>query len=147
MPIVLKASGLALGKGVLICNTLDDAKAGVAELMMDKKVRGCGQQDRHRGVHDRTGSIEELALPTAKAYKLMSSSQDHKRAGDGTVIPDSIPAVWNFLPGQHFYTEVDDYCRKNIYQKDNGCHGCGGRRPFRGVLYFGLMLTPDGPSS
>ena len=54
MPIVLKADGLALGKGVLICNTLEEAKAGVKEIMEDKKFGSAGNHDGHRGVHDRT---------------------------------------------------------------------------------------------
>ena len=122
MPIVLKASGLALGKGVLICNTLDDAKAGVAELMMDKKFGDAGSKIVIEEFM--TGrEVSVLAFADGKTYKLMSSSQDHKRAGT---------------------EEVDDYCRKNIYQKTMDAMAAEGR-PFRGVLYFGLMLTPDGP--
>ena len=82
MPIVLKASGLALGKGVLICNTLDDAKAGVAELMMDKKFGDAGSKIVIEEFM--TGrEVSVLAFADGKTYKLMSSSQDHKRAGDG----------------------------------------------------------------
>ena len=82
MPIVLKASGLALGKGVLICNTLEEACSGVEELMMDKKFGTAG--DKIVIEEFMTGrEVSVLAFADGKNYKLMSSSQDHKRAGDG----------------------------------------------------------------
>ena len=142
MPIVLKASGLALGKGVLICNTLDDAKAGVAELMMDKKFGDAGSKIVIEEFM--TGrEVSVLAFADGKTYKLMSSSQDHKRAGDGDTGLNT-GGMGTFSPSPFYTEEVDDYCRKNIYQKTMDAMAAEGR-PFRGVLYFGLMLTPDGP--
>ncbi|MBQ8329931.1 MAG: phosphoribosylamine--glycine ligase [Lachnospiraceae bacterium] len=142
MPIVLKASGLALGKGVLICNTLDEARAGVAELMMDKKFGDAGSKIVIEEFM--TGrEVSVLAFADGKNYKLMSSSQDHKRAGDGDTGLNT-GGMGTFSPSPFYTKEVDDYCRKHIYQKTMDAMAAEGR-PFRGVLYFGLMLTPDGP--
>lgn len=142
MPIVLKASGLALGKGVLICNTLEEARAGVAELMMDKKFGDAGS----RIVIEEfmTGrEVSVLAFADGKNYKLMSSSQDHKRAGDGDTGLNT-GGMGTFSPSPFYTKEVDEYCREHIYQKTMDAMAAEGR-PFRGVLYFGLMLTADGP--
>ena len=142
MPIVLKASGLALGKGVLICNTLEEAKAGVAELMMDKKFGDAGS----RIVIEEfmTGrEVSVLAFADGRHYKLMSSSQDHKRAGDGDTGLNT-GGMGTFSPSPFYTDEVDAYCREHIYQKTMDAMAAEGR-PFRGVLYFGLMLTADGP--
>ena len=142
MPIVLKASGLALGKGVLICNTLEEAKAGVAELMMDKKFGDAG----NRIVIEEfmTGrEVSVLAFADGRHYKLMSSSQDHKRAGDGDTGLNT-GGMGTFSPSPFYTDEVDAYCREHIYQKTMDAMAAEGR-PFRGVLYFGLMLTADGP--
>ncbi len=142
MPIVLKASGLALGKGVLICNTLDEAKAGVAELMMDKKFGDAGSKIVIEEFM--TGrEVSVLAFADGRNYKLMSSSQDHKRAGDGDTGLNT-GGMGTFSPSPFYTEEVDEYCRKHIYQKTMDAMASEGR-PFRGVLYFGLMLTPDGP--
>ena len=142
MPIVLKASGLALGKGVLICSSLKEAQDGVAELMMDKKFGDAGS----RIVIEEfmTGrEVSVLAFADGRNYKLMSSSQDHKRAGDGDTGLNT-GGMGTFSPSPFYTEEVDAYCREHIYQKTMDAMSAEGR-PFRGVLYFGLMLTADGP--
>ena len=142
MPIVLKASGLALGKGVLICNTLEEARDGVAELMTDKKFGDAGS----RIVIEEfmTGrEVSVLAFADGKNYKLMSSSQDHKRAGDGDTGLNT-GGMGTFSPSPFYTDEIDAYCREHIYQRTMDAMAKEGR-PFRGVLYFGLMLTQDGP--
>ena len=142
MPIVLKASGLALGKGVLICNTLEEAKEGVKELMTDRKFGDAGS----RIVIEEfmTGrEVSVLAFADGKHYKLMSSSQDHKRAGDGDTGLNT-GGMGTFSPSPFYTDEIDAYCRENIYQRTMDAMAKEGR-PFRGVLYFGLMLTANGP--
>ena len=142
MPIVLKASGLALGKGVLICSSLKEAQDGVAELMTDKKFGDAGS----RIVIEEfmTGrEVSVLAFADGRNYKLMSSSQDHKRAGDGDTGLNT-GGMGTFSPSPFYTEEIDAYCREHIYQRTMDAMAKEGR-PFRGVLYFGLMLTQDGP--
>ena len=142
MPIVLKASGLALGKGVLICQNLEEAREGVAELMTDKKFGDAGSKIVIEEFM--TGrEVSVLAFADGKNYKLMSSSQDHKRAGDGDTGLNT-GGMGTFSPSPFYTDEVDAYCREHIYQKTLDAMAQEGR-PFRGVLYFGLMLTGDGP--
>ena len=142
MPIVVKASGLALGKGVLICNTLKEAKDAVRELMMDKKFGDAGSNVVIEQFM--TGrEVSVLAFADGKNYKLMSSSQDHKRAGDGDTGLNT-GGMGTFSPSPFYTDEVDAFCREHIYQKTMDAMAAEGR-PFRGVLYFGLMLTADGP--
>lgn len=142
IPIVLKASGLALGKGVLICNTLEEAKAGVAELMTDRKFGSAGDQIVIEEFM--TGrEVSVLAFADGKTYRLMSSSQDHKRIGDGDTGLNT-GGMGTFSPSPFYTKEIDAYCREHIYQKTLDAMAAEGR-PFRGVLYFGLMLTQDGP--
>lgn len=142
MPIVLKADGLALGKGVLICETLEEAKAGVKEIMEDKKFGTAGN----------TMVIEEfmtgrevsvLSFVDGKTIKIMSSAQDHKRAGDGDTGLNT-GGMGNFSPSPFYTKEVDDFCQKYIYQATVDAMAAEGR-PFTGVIFFGLMLTEDGP--
>ena len=142
MPIVLKADGLALGKGVLICNTLEEAKAGVAEIMEDKKFGSAGN----------TMVIEEfmtgrevsvLSFVDGKTIRIMSSAQDHKRAKDGDQGLNT-GGMGNFSPSPFYTKEVDDFCQKYIYQATVDAMAKEGR-PFTGVIFFGLMLTEDGP--
>jgi phosphoribosylamine--glycine ligase len=142
MPIVLKADGLALGKGVLICETLEDAKAGVKEIMEDKKFGTAGN----------TMVIEEfmtgrevsvLSFVDGKTIKIMSSAQDHKRAGDGDTGLNT-GGMGNFSPSPFYTPEVDEFCQKYIYQPTVDAMAAEGR-PFTGVIFFGLMLTEDGP--
>ena len=141
-PIVLKASGLALGKGVLICNTHEEAVAGIGELMLDKKFGTAG--DKIVIEEFMTGrEVSVLAFVDGSHYKLMTSSQDHKRAGDGDTGLNT-GGMGTFSPSPFYSPEVDAYCREHIYQKTVDAMKAEGR-PFTGVLYFGLMLTPNGP--
>ena len=142
MPIVLKADGLALGKGVLICNTLEEAKAGVKEIMEDKKFGTAGNT---MVVEEfMTGrEVSVLSYVDGKTIKIMSSAQDHKRAGDGDTGLNT-GGMGNFSPSPFYTKEVDEFCQKYIYQATVDAMEAEGR-PFKGVIFFGLMLTEDGP--
>ena len=142
MPIVLKADGLALGKGVLICNTLEEAKAGVKEIMEDKKFGTAGNT---MVVEEfMTGrEVSVLSFVDGKTIKIMSSAQDHKRAKDGDQGLNT-GGMGNFSPSPFYTKEVDDFCQKYIYQATVDAMKSEGR-PFKGVIFFGLMLTPKGP--
>ncbi len=142
MPIVLKADGLALGKGVLICNTLEEAKAGVKEIMEDKKFGTAG----NRMVIEEfmTGrEVSVLSFVDGKTIQIMSSAQDHKRAKDGDKGLNT-GGMGNFSPSPFYTEEVDEFCKKYIYQATVDAMAAEGR-PFKGVIFFGLMLTPKGP--
>ena len=141
-PIVLKADGLALGKGVLICNTLEEAEDGVRTIMEDKKLGNAGN----------TMVIEEfmtgravsvLSFVDGKTIRIMSSAQDHKRAKDGDQGLNT-GGMGNFSPSPFYTEEVDEFCQKYIYQATVDAMAAEGR-PFTGVIFFGLMLTEDGP--
>lgn len=142
MPIVLKADGLALGKGVLICNTLEEAKAGVKEIMEDKKFGTAGNT---MVVEEfMTGrEVSVLSFVDGKTIKIMSSAQDHKRAKDGDQGLNT-GGMGNFSPSPFYTAEIDEFCQKNIYQPTVDAMAAEGR-PFTGVIFFGLMLTEDGP--
>ena len=142
MPIVLKADGLALGKGVLICNTLEEAKEGVKTIMEDKKFGTAGNP---MVVEEfMTGrEVSVLSYVDGKTIKIMSSAQDHKRAGDGDTGLNT-GGMGNFSPSPFYTKEVDDFCQKYIYQATVDAMAAEGR-PFTGVIFFGLMLTEDGP--
>ena len=142
MPIVLKADGLALGKGVLICNTLEAAKAGVKEIMQDKHFGSAG----NRMVIEEfmTGrEVSVLSFVDGKTIRIMSSAQDHKRAKDGDQGLNT-GGMGNFSPSPFYTEEVDAFCQKYIYQATVDAMAAEGR-PFKGVIFFGLMLTPKGP--
>ena len=141
-PIVLKADGLALGKGVLICNTLEEAKAGVKEIMEDKKFGASGNT---MVVEEfMTGrEVSVLSFVDGKTIKIMSSAQDHKRAKDGDQGLNT-GGMGNFSPSPFYTKEVDEFCQKYIYQATVDAMAKEGR-PFKGVIFFGLMLTEDGP--
>lgn len=142
MPIVLKADGLALGKGVLICNTLEEAKAGVKEIMLDKHFGSAG----NRMVIEEfmTGrEVSVLSFVDGKTIKPMTSAQDHKRAKDGDQGLNT-GGMGNFSPSPFYTKEVDEFCEKYIYQPTVDAMAAEGRE-FKGVIFFGLMLTPKGP--
>ena len=142
LPIVLKADGLALGKGVLICNTLEEAKAGVKEIMEDKHFGEAG----NRMVVEEflTGrEVSVLAFVDGRTVKTMTSAQDHKRAGDGDQGPNT-GGMGCFSPSPFYTKEVDEYCRRYIYQPTVDAMAAEGRE-FKGVIFFGLILTPQGP--
>lgn len=142
MPIVLKADGLALGKGVLICQTLEEAKEGVKSLMLDKQFGNAGN----------TIVIEEfmtgrevsvLSFVDGKTIKIMTSAQDHKRAKDGDQGLNT-GGMGTFSPSPFYTEEIDTFCREHIYQATVDAMRAEGRE-FKGIIFFGLMLTPDGP--
>ena len=142
MPIVLKADGLALGKGVLICQTLEEAKEGVKTLMMDKKFGSAG--DEIVIEEFMTGrEVSVLSFVDGNIVKIMSSAQDHKRAKDGDQGLNT-GGMGNFSPSPFYTKAVDEFCKKYIYQPTVDAMKAEGR-PFKGVIFFGLMLTPDGP--
>ena len=141
-PIVLKADGLALGKGVLICKDLKEAENGVKEIMEDKKFGNAGN----------TMVIEEfmtgrevsvLSFVDGKTIRTMTSAQDHKRAQDGDQGLNT-GGMGTFSPSPFYTEEVDEFCKKYIYQKTVDAMAAEGR-PFKGIIFFGLMLTADGP--
>ncbi len=142
MPIVLKADGLALGKGVLICRTPDEAKAGVKEIMLDKKFGSAGNQMVIEEYM--TGrEVSVLSFVDGKTIKIMSSAQDHKRALDGDQGLNT-GGMGTFSPSPFYTKEVDDFCQKYIFQPTVDAMAAEGR-PFKGIIFFGLMLTDDGP--
>lgn len=141
-PIVLKADGLALGKGVLICNTLEEAKAGVKSIMLDKKFGTAGNQMVIEEFM--TGrEVSVLSFVDGKTIKIMSSAQDHKRAKDGDEGLNT-GGMGTFSPSPFYTKEVDEFCKKYIYQATVDAMAAEGRE-FKGVIFFGLMLTEDGP--
>ena len=142
MPVVLKADGLALGKGVLICETLEEAKEGVRTIMEDKKFGAAG----NRMVIEEfmTGrEVSVLSFVDGKTIRIMSSAQDHKRALDGDQGLNT-GGMGTFSPSPFYTEEVDDFCHKHIYQATVDAMAAE-KRPFKGVIFFGLMLTEDGP--
>ncbi len=142
MPIVLKADGLALGKGVLICNTLEEAREGVKTIMEEKKFGSAG--DRMVIEEFMTGrEVSVLAFCDGKTIKCMTSAQDHKRAQDGDKGLNT-GGMGTFSPSPFYTKEVEEFCEKYIYQPTMDAMAAEGR-PFVGVLFTGLMITEDGP--
>ena len=141
-PIVLKADGLALGKGVLICTTKEEAMEGVKSLMLDKQFGSAGN----------TIVIEEfmtgrevsvLSFVDGNTIKIMTSAQDHKRAKDGDQGLNT-GGMGTFSPSPFYTDEVDEFCKKYIYQATVDAMKAEGRE-FKGIIFFGLMLTENGP--
>ncbi|SCH45364.1 Phosphoribosylamine--glycine ligase [uncultured Clostridium sp.] len=142
MPIVLKADGLALGKGVLICNTREEAKDGVKTLMLDKQFGSAG--DRIVVEEFMTGrEVSVLSFVDGKTIKIMTSAQDHKRAKDGDQGLNT-GGMGTFSPSPFYTEEVDSFCRNYIYQPTVDAMRAEGRE-FQGIIFFGLMLTEQGP--
>lgn len=141
-PIVLKADGLALGKGVLICQNLEEAKEGVKEIMLDKKFGTAGNEMVIEEFM--TGrEVSVLSFVDGNTIKTMTSAQDHKRAGDGDTGLNT-GGMGTFSPSPFYTKEVEEFCEKYIYQATVDAMKAEGR-PFKGVIFFGLMLTEDGP--
>ena len=141
-PIVVKADGLALGKGVTVAATEEEAVEAVREMMADNKFGASGS----------TVVIEEcmtgpevtvLCFADGEHIVPMPSSQDHKRAFDGNVGPNT-GGMGAISPVACYTPEIAERCRKEIFEPTMAAMKAEGR-PFQGVLYFGLMLTPDGP--
>lgn len=141
-PIVLKADGLALGKGVLICQNLEEAKEGVKTIMLDKKFGTAGNEMVIEEFM--TGrEVSVLSFVDGKTIKTMTSAQDHKRAGDGDTGLNT-GGMGTFSPSPFYTKEVEKFCNKYIYQKTVDAMVAEGRE-FKGIIFFGLMLTEDGP--
>lgn len=141
-PTVLKADGLALGKGVLICNTREEAEAGVKTLMLDKQFGSAG--DRIVIEEFMTGrEVSVLSFVDGHTIKIMTSAQDHKRAKDGDKGLNT-GGMGTFSPSPFYTPEVDEFCKKYIYQATVDAMKAEGRE-FKGIIFFGLMLTPKGP--
>ena len=141
-PIVLKADGLALGKGVLICNTLEEAKAGVRTIMEDKQFGAAG----NRMVIEEFMTGREVSVLTfvdGKTIKSMTSAQDHKRAGDGDTGLNT-GGMGTFSPSPFYTKEVEEFCEQKIFQPTVDAMAKEGRE-FKGIIFFGLMLTENGP--
>ena len=141
-PIVLKADGLALGKGVLICNTLEEARDGVRSIMLDKQFGSAGNcmviEEFMTG-----REVSVLSFVDGKTIKTMTSAQDHKRAQDGDQGLNT-GGMGTFSPSPFYTKEVDEYCRNYIYQPTVDAMAAEGR-VFQGIIFFGLMLTEKGP--
>ena len=141
-PIVLKADGLALGKGVLICQDLAEAKEAVATIMTEKKFGSAG----NRMVIEEfmTGrEVSVLSFVDGKTIRTMTSAQDHKRAGDGDTGLNT-GGMGTFSPSPFYTPKIDEWCQEHIFKPTVDAMAKEGR-PFKGIIFFGLMLTPDGP--
>ena len=141
-PIVLKADGLALGKGVIICGTYEEAEAGVKTIMVDKQF---GTSGNTMVVEEfMTGrEVSVLSFVDGNTVKTMTSAQDHKRAGDGDTGLNT-GGMGTFSPSPFYTKEVEEVCGKYIYQATVDAMKAEGR-PFKGIIFFGLMLTEEGP--
>ena len=141
-PIVLKADGLALGKGVLICQDLAEAEEGVKEIMQDKKFGSAGNtMVIEQFMTGREVSV--LSFVDGKTIRPMTSAQDHKRALDGDKGLNT-GGMGTFSPSPFYTKEIDAYCMEHIFQPTVDAMAAEGR-PFKGIIFFGLMLTEDGP--
>ena len=141
-PIVLKADGLALGKGVLICNDRNEAMEGVKSLMLDKQFGSAGNTIVVEEFM--TGrEVSVLSFVDGNTIKIMTSAQDHKRAKDGDKGLNT-GGMGTFSPSPFYTKEVDEFCKKYIYQASVDAMKSEGRE-FKGIIFFGLMLTSEGP--
>ena len=140
-PVVVKADGLALGKGVIIAKTLEEAEAAVHDIMEDKIFGAAGGKIVIEEFL--TGpEISVLAFTDGKTMKPMVSAQDHKRAYDNDEGPNT-GGMGTFSPSRVYTPEVADECMNNIFIPTMNAMNSEGRT-FKGVLYFGLMKTADG---
>jgi len=140
-PIVLKADGLALGKGVLICKTFEEARSGIEELMIDKSFGDAGNTIViEEFLEGREVSV--LSFVDGTHYALMTSAQDHKRAKDGDEGLNT-GGMGTFSPSPFYTEEVDRFCKEHIYQKTVDAMRAEGRE-FKGIIFYGLMLTKSG---
>ena len=141
-PIVVKADGLALGKGVLICNDNEEARLAVKEIMEDKKFGSAG----NKIVIEEFISGPEvsiLAFCDGTTIKPMTSAQDYKRAKDNDEGLNT-GGMGTFSPSPFYTDDVKDFCEKNVFQPTIDAMKAEGR-DFLGILFVGLMLTSDGP--
>ena len=142
IPTVVKADGLALGKGVIIATTRDEAKAAVKSIMEDKQFGKSG--DNIVIEEFLTGpEVSVLAFTDGKSLKPMVSSMDHKRIGDGDTGLNT-GGMGTVAPNPYYTDAVAKECMDKIFIPTVNAMNAEGRT-FKGCLYFGLMLTPDGP--
>ncbi len=142
MPAVIKADGLALGKGVIIAGTRDEARTAVNEIMLDKKFGKSG--DRIVIEEYLMGpEVSVLAFTDGKTIVPMVSSMDHKRAFDGDLGPNT-GGMGTVAPNPYYTEKIADRCMNEIFMPTVKAMNAEGRT-FKGCLYFGLMLTQDGP--
>ena len=142
VPTVVKADGLALGKGVIIAQTREEAKTAVREMMEGGKFGASGS----RVVIEEflTGpEVSVLSFADGKVVKPMVSSMDHKRAGDHDTGLNT-GGMGTVAPNPYYTPEIADRCMQEIFLPTIAAMNAEGRT-FRGCLYFGLMLTPKGP--
>ena len=141
-PVVLKADGLALGKGALICNTMDEAKDAVKTLMLDKQFGDAGNlivvEEFMTGPE-----VSVLCYCDGSHIKPMTSAQDHKRAKDNDEGLNT-GGMGTFSPSPFYDEKIQKYCEETIYQPTMDAMKAEGR-DFVGILFVGLMLTEDGP--
>ncbi len=142
VPVVVKADGLALGKGVIIAQTIEDAVAAVKEIMEDKKF---GDSGNHIVVEEfLTGpEVSVLAFTDGKTVKPMVSSKDHKRAYDNDEGLNT-GGMGTISPNPYYTDELAEECMETIFKPTIAAMNAEGR-PFKGCLYFGLMMTENGP--
>lgn len=142
VPTVIKADGLALGKGVIIAQTRDEAKQAVVEMMQDKKF---GKSGENIVIEEfLTGpEVSVLAFTDGKTVKPMVSSMDHKRAGDNDTGLNT-GGMGTIAPNPYYTPAVAKECMEKIFLPTINAMNSEGRT-FKGCLYFGLMITPDGP--
>ena len=146
-PIVLKADGLALGKGVLVCNTLKEAEEGLKEIMLDRTFGRAGEkiviEECMRGLKYTPGEeVSVLAFTDGKTIVPMITSCDHKRAGDGDTGLNT-GGMGTFSPCPFWSEELEKEVTEKIMLPTVKAMNAEGRT-FKGCLYFGLMRTPDG---
>ena len=141
-PIVVKADGLALGKGVIIAQTRDEARAAVTAMMRDGKF---GQSGARVVIEEfLTGpEVSVLSFTDGETVVPMVSSMDHKRAGDGDTGLNT-GGMGTIAPNPYYTPEIAERCMREIFLPTVRAMKAEGRE-FRGCLYFGLMLTPKGP--
>ncbi len=141
-PIAVKADGLALGKGALICETFEEAKEGVRTLMIDRQFGEAGDsiviEEFLIGPE-----VSALCFCDGTTIRTMTSAQDHKRAKDGDQGLNT-GGMGTFSPSLFYTGEVDEFCKKYVYQPTMDAMKKEGR-DFVGVLFVGLILTPNGP--
>ena len=142
VPTVIKADGLALGKGVIIAETREDAKKAVISMMQDKAF---GKSGENIVIEEfLTGpEVSVLSFTDGKVVKPMVSSMDHKRAGDNDTGLNT-GGMGTVAPNPYYTKEVADECMEKIFKPTIAAMNAEGRT-FKGCLYFGLMITPDGP--
>ncbi len=141
-PAVIKADGLALGKGVILCDNYEEARQAVKEIMEDRVFGASGS----RVVVEEflTGpEVSVLAFTDGRTVKPMVSAKDHKRAFDGDMGPNT-GGMGTISPNPYYTEEHAAWCMEHIFQPTVDAMAKEGR-PFKGCLFFGLMITPDGP--